>query len=138
MSSRPLVFMWIAEYEDGTVFPQFDPKTGKENRFGDIDMTRLKRFGWHNFSPELARELFVKGVEVESTYPPISAVLELQRGEELVAVRRHTRKYGFSPMGRIYDRGESPIVYVLGVKDKAYIFIDEDGTIAMSTDFNYK
>lgn len=132
------MFMWIAEYEDGSVFPQFDPKTGKENRFGDLDMEKLKKFGWHNFSPELARELFVKGVEVRSTYPPISAVLEVQEGEELVAVRRHTKRYGFSPAARIYDRGEAPIVYVLGIKGKAFVFIGEDGTIEMSTDFNYR
>jgi len=136
--SRRLVFMWIAEYEDGTVFPQFDPSTGKENLYKDIDMTKLKRFGWHNFSPELARQLFVKGIEVESTFPPISVVLNVNKGEELVAVRRHTRQYGFSPIGRIYNRGEAPMVYILGIKDKAYLFIGEDGTIEMSTDFNYR
>lgn len=125
--------MWIAEYEDGTVFPQFDPKTGKENLFKDIDMTRLKRFGWHNFSPELAQELFIKGVKVRSTYPPISVVLDIKRGEELVATRRNTIKYS---VGGGYQHDET--IYVLGIKDKAYVFISEDGTIEMSTDFNYR
>jgi len=125
--------MWVAEYEDGTVFPQFDSSTGKENLFKDIDMNRLKRFGWHNFSPELAQELFVKGVQVRSTYPPISVVLDIKRDEELVATRRNKIKYS---VGGGYQHTET--VYVLGVKDKAYVFISEDGTIEMSTDFNYR
>lgn len=133
MSYRPLVFMWIAEYEDGTVFPQFDPSTVKENLFKDIDMKRLKRFGWHNFSPQLAQALFDRGVEVRSTYPPISVVLDIKKGEELVATRRNTIKY--SPGGG-YQHAET--IYVLGIRDKAYVFISEDGTIEMSTDFNYR
>lgn len=132
MAYRPLTFMWIAEYEDG-IFPQFDLSTGKENLFKDIDMARLKRFGWHNFSSELAQELFIKGVQVRSTYPPISVVLDVRKGEELVATRRNAIKYS---VGGGYQHTET--VYVLGIKGRAYVFISEDGTIEMSTDFNYK
>jgi hypothetical protein len=125
--------MWIAEYGDGEVLPQFDPKTGKENLFKDIDIKRLKRFGWHNFGPEMAGRLNVQGFNVRSTYPPISVVLDIREGEELVAVRRNAIKY--SPGGG-YQHEET--VYVLGIKDKAYVFISEDGTIEMSSDFNYR
>ena len=178
MPVRPLVFMWIAEFTDGTVVPQFDPKTGKENK-ADPDWlpsaptpaeeqalpikiaalalkgarkvdeksivgqlkkkgVQVKRFGWHNFSPKLAAMLQVHGHPVQSTYPPISVVLDVKEDEQLVAARRMQKKWGLAG-GKIYlDRGTGPTVYVLGIKDKAYIFVSEDGTIEMSSDYNYK
>ena len=165
MSSPTLYFMWIAEYTDGTRVPQFNPETGKENK-ADPDWlpsmgvtilsvkeydeeslvrqlkskgARVKRFGWYNFSPQMAAALQAQGHKVISTYPPISVVLNVKEGEEVVAARRTAKQWGMAGAGgRIYDRGFGPTIYVLGIKDKSYVFISEDGTIEVSSDFNYK
>jgi len=52
--SRPLVYQWIAHYNDGTGYPQFDTKTGKENSFLDIDKDRLIKFGLYHIKKEQA------------------------------------------------------------------------------------
>lgn len=57
MSSPILHLFWIAEYDDGTALPQFDPDTGKENVFSEVDQSRLVRFGWYSFSPKLAQKV---------------------------------------------------------------------------------
>ena len=156
--------MWIAEFTDGTVVPQFDPHTGKENKadpdwlpsktvsmasVSDYDKETLighlkdkeikvKKLGWHNFSPKLATMLQAHGQPVKSTYPPISVVVDVKEDEELVAARRMQKKWGLAGEKIYLDRGTGPTVYILGIKDKAYIFISEDGTIEMSSDYNYK
>jgi DNA-directed RNA polymerase subunit M/transcription elongation factor TFIIS len=50
----PLVFWWIAFYNDGTCLPKFDIKTGKENSFKDIDQTKLDKFGLFPFNASFA------------------------------------------------------------------------------------
>ena len=51
----PLVYFWIATYNDGTALAQFDPETGLPNKFTDIDQSRLKTLGWYPFSPKFHR-----------------------------------------------------------------------------------
>jgi hypothetical protein len=55
MSNRPLVYYWIAEYDDNTKLLQFDEKTYKENRFDSINIKKLKKFGLYPFSRKLAK-----------------------------------------------------------------------------------
>ena len=62
----PLVFMWIAHYENGTSLPQFNPKTLKQNHFRDVDVDNVIKFGLYPFSPSLAYKLREKGIDVES------------------------------------------------------------------------
>ena len=47
-----LKYFWIAEYKDSAL-PQFDPETGKENLFKEIDQSKLIRFGLYPFSIKL-------------------------------------------------------------------------------------
>ena len=54
MSNRPLVYYWIAHYNDGTSTPQFDTKTYEENKFSDINNDKLIKFGLYPFSKEYA------------------------------------------------------------------------------------
>ena len=49
MSKPTLHLFWIAEYQDGTALPQFDPDTGEEHLFKEVDQSKLKRFGWYAF-----------------------------------------------------------------------------------------
>ena len=54
---HPLVYFWIAEYNDGIALPQFDPESGRENGFADVDHSKLKHFGWYPFTPELEKKI---------------------------------------------------------------------------------
>jgi hypothetical protein len=96
---RPLVYFWIAEYTDGSALPQFDPETGRENRFSEFDHQKLKRFGWYPFSLKLAQQI-LKG-EKKAVIPTRnrSYTVTVEKGDRLVAYRTitiklHTRKGG--------------------------------------------
>lgn len=82
---RPLVYMWVAEYRDGSALPQFDPETGEENRFAEIDQSRLCKFGWYPFSVEMVAKMSVKAIPTINPYYTI----DLKPDDELFAVRRN-------------------------------------------------
>jgi len=63
-SRHPLVFFWIATYNDGTALPQFDPKTYKANKITDIDQSKLVKIGWYPFSFSFAKELNDRDIPV--------------------------------------------------------------------------
>lgn len=119
---RPLRFFWIAEYTDGTALPQFDPETGKENRFADVYQLRLKRFGWYPFTPKLAKKIFeAEDIIVVSTKNK-PYTIEMRKGQRLVAYRTCSIK--LHTQGGI-ERGET--VYVLGVEVGKILHINENG-----------
>jgi len=122
---RPLVYFWIAEYTDGSALPQFDPETGRENRFSEIDHQKLRRFGWHPFSPELAQKILKteKTVVVPTRNP--SYTVSVKEDEELVAYRTNTVKLRIQKGG--VDHGET--VYVLGVEGGKIMQINEEGNV---------
>ena len=122
---RPLVYFWVAEYTDGTGLAQFDPETGKENLFKNVDLKRLKRFGWYPFSEELARKVFeAEGlIVVPSSLKPY--VVDLDDGDRLVVKRENVLRY-FVDSGGVANR---EIVYVLGVEGKRILRIHEDGSV---------
>jgi len=64
MSQRPLVYHWIAHYNNGLGFSQFNPLTYKENSFNDIDQNKLIKFGLYPFTRELANGVKMTGTEV--------------------------------------------------------------------------
>lgn len=117
---RPLVYMWIAEYGDGTALPQFDPETGRENKFSDVDQSRLCRFGWYPFSIEFAAKVPV--LAVPTANPP--HVIELKKSDNLVAARRNRVEIR---LGGGIHRGET--FYLLGVEGKEVKRIGEDGRV---------
>jgi len=121
---RPLVYFWIAEYNDGTALSQFDPETGKENLFKNIDQSRLKRFGWYPFNWDVAEKIYeaCNLIVVPSSLP--FHVVELEPNDRLVAKRENTLRYVLAN-GQVESR---EIVYVLGVEGKKVLRIKEDGT----------
>jgi hypothetical protein len=122
---RPLVYFWIAEYTDGSALPQFDPETGKENRFSEIDHQKLKRFGWYPFSLKLAQKILKgKKVRVIPTRKP-SYTVTVGKGDRLVAYRTNTVKLQMRK-GRVIH---AETVYVLGIKGKKIFRINENGAI---------
>jgi len=122
---RPLVYFWIAEYTDGSALPQFDPETGKENKFSEVDHRKLHRFGWYPFSLKLAQQILKGRKEGVIATRNLSYTVTVEKGDRLVAYRTntikvHTRKGGV-------DRGET--VYVLGVEDGKILQINEEGNV---------
>jgi hypothetical protein len=120
---RPLVYFWIAEYTDGSALPQFDPETGKENRFSEIDHQKLHRFGWYPFSPKLAQQILKaeKTVVTPTTNPSYAVTLE--KGDRLLAHRTNSIKLCVCSGGVEY----AETVYVLGIKGKPLKYLNENG-----------
>lgn len=122
---RPLVYFWIAEYTDGSALPQFDPETGKENRFSEVDNQKLMRFGWYPFTPQLAQRILEseKTVVVPSRNP--SYAITVDDDDRLVAYRTNTVRLQMLK-GSVVN-GET--VYVLGVEGKKILQINEEGNV---------
>lgn len=122
---RPLVYFWIAEYTDGSALSQFDPETGRENRFSEVDQLKLKRFGWYPFSVELAQRILE--AEKVAVIPSRNRVytVALNHGDKLVAYRTNVIKLQMRSGGVEY----AETVYVLGIKGKKIFRINEDGGI---------
>ena len=88
-----LVYMWIAEYKNGRVLPQFDLETGRENLniFHLADVSDLKGFGWYPFSRYFAQKVQNSlrkyqhvEVDVQPSNLPIQRI-NLNNGDKLVA-----------------------------------------------------
>ena len=122
---RPLVYFWIAEYTDSSALPQFDPETGKENRFSEVDPQKLKRFGWYPFTPQLAHRILEseRTVVVPSKNP--SYTITVENGDRLVAYRTNTVRLQMLK-GAVVN-GET--VYVLGVEGGKVLQINEEGNL---------
>ena len=123
---RPLVYFWIAEYTDGSALPQFDPETGRENRFSEVNHQKLERFGWYPFTSELAQKILKaeKLVVIPTGNLPSYAV-RLGNGRKLVAYRTNTIKLR-TKSGEV-EPGET--VYVLGVDCGRILEINESGNV---------
>jgi hypothetical protein len=122
---RPLVYFWIAEYTDGSALPQFDPETGRENRFSEVDQLKLQRFGWHPFSLELAQKILkTEETVVVPTRNP-SYTVSVEKDDRLVAHRNNTVRLQMREGG--VDHEET--VYVLGVEDGKTLQINEEGNV---------
>jgi len=122
---RPLVYFWIAEYTDGSALPQFDPETGRENRFKEVNHGKLHRFGWYPFSLKLAQKILSgEKVRVIPTRNP-SYTLTVEKGDRLVAYRSNTVRLQMRKGG--VDHEET--VYVLGVEGGKILQINEEGNV---------
>ncbi|MHA1253063.1 MAG: hypothetical protein ACTSRP_23955, partial [Candidatus Helarchaeota archaeon] len=126
---------WIAIYKDGTIFSQFDLETGEERLFGDIDQSKLEKFGWFPFSEELAKKVKEKTnqvVKVKTNLPYF--VLKLEPEQRLIAVRRNTITYMLSDL----SVKRRTTVYLLGWQKtingknvKRIMYIDENGEFTL-------
>jgi hypothetical protein len=116
MSQATLAMFWIAEYSDGMALPQFDPSTGAENLFKEIDFTKLCRFGWYPFTENLY------ALVPFSICLPLSFItVAVAPGDKLIAHR--SVSMDFKPAtnkitGHIADE------YVVGIEGKYRITIN--------------
>jgi len=120
---RPLVYFWIAEYIDGSALPQFNPETGKENRFSEVNHQQLERFGWYPFTPKLAQQILKAEQTAVVPTRNSSYTITVEKGDRLVAYRTNTIKL-HTRKGEV-DHEET--VYVLGVEGGKILQIDEGG-----------
>lgn len=127
MSTPILHLFWIAEYDDGTALPQFDPDTGEENLFSEVDQSRLVRFGWYSFPLELAKK--IDGAVVNPLLD--SYVVEIPNGKKLIALRTTSKELileGGSSYGGKHEADE----YLLGIQDEQVMHIFKDGRVELA------
>lgn len=83
---NPPFLFWIAHYSDNTSLPQFDPEDGHENKFSDIDQSKLVRFGWYPFTAKLQK--LVKPRVIVN--PLLSSYeIELKPSQRLICFRQN-------------------------------------------------
>ena len=107
---------WVANYSGGKQFPQFDPKSGAENKYKDIDREKLERFDLLNKET---------GKAIHSVY--------LREGQILVYRRRTFIKVKTNERSIVYLVGwKMDIMTNSGVKTLTVInYIHPDGSIAL-------
>jgi len=133
--SAPLVYMWVAHFEDERILPQFDFETGSENLYkAALEYpSRIKKLGFYPIPVDLAQK-----IEAPVLSKPLPRYeVNIPEGAKPIILRRNYIKYGFRT-GRVKERS---IVYILGwKKDDKYslMFIDDEGSVELSDDFNYK
>jgi hypothetical protein len=94
MNNAPIVYMWVAHYNDKQIYPQFDFETGKENTFVSIDQTKLIKFGLYPISKTLENKIGDIKRVTSKVLPYI--VLKLNPNQRLIFVRRnYMRRFGY-------------------------------------------
>ena len=120
MNYNPPRFMWLAEFDNGDCISQFDPDTGKENFWKNINVDRITKLSWITITPELSQKI----LETEGiyTYPNIISEIysvEYTDDETPLIYRRNYIEYSGSivvnrrtvyVLGRIKD-GKKEIMY---------------------------
>ena len=95
MNNAPLVYFWVAYYNDNQVYPQFDLNSGKENSFASIDQTKLVKFGLYPISKILADKINI-GIKMVISKPLPYIVMKLKPEQRLIYVRRnYMRNFGY-------------------------------------------
>jgi len=87
MSDRPLVYQWIAHYNDGTSYPQFDTESYEENSFIKIDKDKLIKFGIYPFKKDFAYKVSKKQSVVSLGFLPIYEI-NIENEERLIHYRQ--------------------------------------------------
>lgn len=124
MSTPILHMFWIAEYQEGTALPQFDPDTGEEHLFKHVAHSKLKRFGWYPFPRSLASK-----VAYAAHNPHLASyTVDIPPGGTLVAHR--TTSITFQPSSLSVQHHEAD-EYVLGLQGSPLMHIYSDGRVEL-------
>lgn len=88
LTGRPIIEMfWLVEYDNGRSLAQFDPATGRENRFEWVNHKIVKRIAWLPISAALAQH--ISGARHNPRLKPY--VIETRGGKGFVARRNAIR-----------------------------------------------
>ncbi len=108
-----LKYYWIAEYSDGTKFPQFNPD-GTENMWGKVQQHDVIRVSWKQFSRKLSNK-----IEIPTRWVvfPKQHSLDIEFEDEIFICRRN--HIDFSAQGEKGRRTE----YILGKNEEELIIL---------------
>lgn len=81
-----LKYFWIVEYIDGTALSQFDPDTGKERQWKEVDISQVCRVSWAEFSHNLRKKIAIDVISVKN---PKIYYADFGPGEEILICRRN-------------------------------------------------
>ena len=82
----PLKYFWVVEYSDGTALSQFDPDTGKEHQWKEVDESRVCKVAWAEFSRDLSEKI---EIETISTKRPKMHHVDFDPDEKILVCRRN-------------------------------------------------
>jgi len=119
-----LYFFWIAEYENKEIFSQYDLNTGKENLYKDVNLKRVKKFGWFPFPLDLKSKI------PEAVYNPALPhyLINISPEDTLIVKRRGYIEITGRVQKQYYE-------YILGTQD--YIMsINEKGNVEIRKELN--
>jgi hypothetical protein len=114
----PIVEMfWVAEYWGGNALPQYDPFSGVEHSFSEVEHKQVKRFWWLPITPSMAKMF------PDTRYNPLLERhgVELDGSKGFVC-RRHIIK-----TDPIYS--DTILCYVLGIEGGPRQEIYPDGSV---------
>lgn len=106
-----LKYFWIAFYDDGTALAQFDPETGDENLWRDVQQGKLLRVAWAEFSKEMRRKVGV--LAISKLHPKMYSIELEEKGDKILICRRNHISVGGDE--------ECRIEYILGLNGKEVI-----------------
>lgn len=120
--------MWIVEFADGRAIPQYDPKTGKENLYREVERysRAIVKAGWYPFTPRLARLLAAQGVQVRILPWSARAEMVFEPGDVPFIRRRCVQRVGV----RTGHGVGQEVFYILGRRrgeEARAFFLDEVG-----------
>ena len=90
----PLRYYWIIEYANGDAVAQFDPETGQENLWKNIEKDDMVKASLAEFSTELSDKI-IDGCGVHTVPSMMSDVfsIDLEPGDDLILLRRNYVSY---------------------------------------------
>lgn len=113
MDYNPLRFMWIAEFDNGDCISQFNPDTGKETSWKNINIKRIIKLSWVTISSELSEKiLLTEGIFTNPSIIPEKYTIEYKNGEKPLIYRRNYIEFSNSV---IVDRRTK---YILGKNEE--------------------
>lgn len=84
---NPEALFWIAYYSDGTCMPQYDPDTGEEILWKEVDQTRMRALALHPFTEDLAKKLQTRDVKVSVNPFMRTYRVDLEHGDTAILNR---------------------------------------------------
>ena len=113
--------MWSVKLEDGRVIEQFDRETGKEHRFGDIDLSKAKEVGWVIPAVEAINKIADRTGHLVVPFYSLREV-RLKLNENRTPIIHFERSMSIQAGGHGMPVSEQTS-YVLGVEEDGHRFI---------------
>jgi hypothetical protein len=82
----PLKYFWVVSYTNGTALSQFDPDTGEEHQWLEVDESSVCRIAWAEFSHELSKKIKLDTISVRR---PKMHYVDFNPDEKILICRRN-------------------------------------------------